>query len=128
MGAQPGDCVDSNTFTLPQHENNNFTEEESAERIAEYFAHISQEFPPLDENLLPPHVQSTLRSKTKPPLVTDYEVYQNIRAANKPKSGIPGDLPRSIIQEFSPELATPVSMIINNITQNYEWPELWKLE
>ena len=42
MGAQPGDCVDSNTFTLPQHENNNFTEEESAERIAEYFAHISQ--------------------------------------------------------------------------------------
>ena len=33
MGAQPGDCVDSNTFTLPQHENNNFTEEDSAEQI-----------------------------------------------------------------------------------------------
>ena len=48
MGAQPGDCVDSNTFTLPNHVNENLSEEQSAERIADYFATISQEFPPLD--------------------------------------------------------------------------------
>ena len=54
MGAQPGDCIDSNTFTLPGHENENLTEEQSAERIADFFPQISQEFPALNVKLLPP--------------------------------------------------------------------------
>ena len=49
-------------------------------------------------------------------------------AANKPKSGIPGDLPRTIVQEFSPELATPVGMIVNNIFQSGQWPDKWKIK
>ena len=60
MGAQPGDCTDSNTFTLAQHESESLTTEESAERIASYFAHISQEFPPLDVRALPHRVQTKL--------------------------------------------------------------------
>ena len=56
LGAQPGDCIDSNTFTLPSHESEGLSEEQSAERIAEHFAEISQEFPPL--NILPPNVQT----------------------------------------------------------------------
>ena len=51
MGAQPGDCIDSNAFTLPGHES--LTEEESAEQIASHFAQISNEFPPLDIKCLP---------------------------------------------------------------------------
>ena len=128
MGAQPGDCVDTNTFTLPQHEAEGLTAEQSAERIASYFAHISQEFPPLDHKLLPPCVQSKLRHVSKPPVISEYETYQKIMAANKPKAGIPGDLPRTIVQEFSPELATPVGMIINNIFQSGQWPDQWKME
>ena len=53
MGAQPGDCIDSNTFTLPAHESENLTNLQSAERIAQHFAEISQEFPPLDISRLP---------------------------------------------------------------------------
>ena len=61
MGAQPGDCIDaSNTFTLPNHEGENLTEEESAEQIAEHFAAISQEFPPLDVSQLPDRVKTKL--------------------------------------------------------------------
>ena len=62
MGAQPGDCIDSNTFTLPSHESEGLSNEQSAEQIANYFAHISQEFPPLDRDLLPPRVQCKLDS------------------------------------------------------------------
>ena len=128
MGAQPGDCIDSNTFTLPGHESENLTEQESAERIAEHFAQISNEFPPLDINCLPSRVQTKLADAECPPVISDYEAYRKIREAKKPKSGIPNDLPKLITQEFGPELAKPVGRIINNIAKSGEWPNQWKLE
>ena len=112
MGAQPGDCNDSNTFSLPTHDN--LTEEQSAERIATHFAEISQQFPPLDVATLPQHVQDKLNCKEKAPAVSEYEVYCKIRAAKKPRSGVPNDLPKEFNQEFAPELALPVSRIINS--------------
>ena len=115
LGAQPGDCTDNNTFSLPGHSAQNLTNQESAERIANYFSEISQEFPPLDINLLSPHLQSKLESESTPPIIDDYDLYQKIRSAKKPKSGVPGDLPRIIVQDFAPELATPVQHIVNNI-------------
>ena len=45
MGAQPGDCSEGTSFTLPNHEGENLTDEQSAERIAQHFADISQQFP-----------------------------------------------------------------------------------
>ena len=128
MGAQPGDCVDSNTFTLPNHVNENLSEEQSAERIADYFATISQEFPPLDYESLPAQVKWKIETENLPPTVDEFEVYNAIKSAKKPKSGIPGDLPRGIVQEFAPELATPLGYLINNILQSGEWPDQWKLE
>ena len=128
MGAQPGDCSDTNTFTLPSHESESLTEEESAERIATHFAEISNELPALDINSLPARVQTKLSSTQKPPIISEYETYNKIRAAKKPKSGIPNDLPKLLVQEFGTELATPVSKIINNIVQTGEWPNQWKLE
>ena len=118
MGAQPGDCIDSHTFTLPSHERESLTEEQSAERIANYFAQISQEYSPLDIKLLPSRVQTILEGESIPPVISEFEVYQKICSAKKPKSVVPGDLPRAIIQEFAPELALPVCKIINNIVQS----------
>ena len=131
LGAQPGDCSEGDTFSLPQHEN--LTPEQSAERIAAHFAAISQEFSPLDSDELPPRVREKLRksaieSESKLPPISEYDVYRKIRAAKKPSSGIPGDLPKAIIKEFSPELATPVHKIIHNIFLSGEWPSHWKLE
>ena len=81
MGAQPGDCIDSNSFSLPSHEADNLTEEQSAEHIATHFAEISQQFPPLDISTLPLHVQKKLKCQDKAPVVSEYEVYNKIRAA-----------------------------------------------
>ena len=47
MGAQPGDCSEEMTFTLPSHQQANLTDQECAEKIAQHFAVISSEYPPL---------------------------------------------------------------------------------
>ena len=128
MGSQPGDCIDNNTFSLPNHESENLSDEECSERIAQHFSSISQEFPPLDVNCLPERVQTKLQCNDPPPVITDYEAYRKIQSAKKPRSGVPNDLPKLIVQEFSPELAVPISRIINSISRTGEWPRQWKLE
>ena len=97
--------------------------DQSAERIAEHFASISQQYPPLNTDLLPARVKEKIQyCNTGPPEISDYDVYCKIRAAKKPKSCLPGDLPKSILQEFSPELASPVRLILQNIFKSGEWP------
>ena len=60
MAAQPGDCSDEGGFTLLSHLEDNLTNEESTERLAQLFANISQEFPPLSLDLLPNEVKDKL--------------------------------------------------------------------
>ena len=126
MGAQPGDCTDSQTFTLPTH--HNLSAFESAELIAEHFASISAEYPPLNLDLLPDRVRQNLEIKSSPPFISEYECYEKIRAAKKPQSGVPGDLPRDIINEFTVELANPLHKLLNNIVQSFRWPQQWRRE
>ena len=128
MGAQPGDCIDANTFTLPTHERESLDDRQCAERIADYFARISQEFPPLDKKSLPERVQTRLEIQSSPPKLELYDVFKKVKSAKKPKSGVPGDLPAVIVKEFAPELATPVQHIINSIIQTGQWPSQWKQE
>ena len=129
LGAQPGEGTESSTFSLPEHEAQCLTPDQSAERIAEHFASISQEYPPLNINLLPERVRDKILSdNTPPPQLSDYDVYCKIRSAKKPKSGVPNDLPKRILQEFTPELATPVRLILQNIFKSGNWPSHWKLE
>ena len=127
LGAGPGEH-DNHGFTLPEHESKHFSANQSAEAIADHFALISQEYTPLDEEMLPTDVKEKLKSDETPPMLSEYEVWRQIVSSKKPKSGVPIDLPRKIIQEFSPELATPLQKIINCIFQSGEWPPHWKLE
>ena len=53
MGAPPGESNDEGSFTLLNHRELNLSTEESIEQIAQYFAQISQEYPPLDPDSLP---------------------------------------------------------------------------
>ena len=134
MESQPGDCIVSNTFTLPNHERESLTVLESSERIVQHFSSISQEYPALDLNLLKMKLQTSQQSRKTsgsveaPPTVTEFETFRKIRSTKKPRSGVPTDLPKLIVKEFSPELALPVSRIINSILSTGEWPRQWKLE
>ena len=128
LGAKPGDGTEGSTFSLPAHENENLSAEQSAERIANHFAAISQEFPPLNLKLLPVRVNTKLQACAVPPIISEYEVYCQMKAAKKPRSGVPCDLPKILTQEFLPELSAPVCKIINSILFSGEWPDQWKLE
>ena len=134
LGARPGECEEANIFSLPCHEG--LTNQESADKIPEHFSKISREFPPLDSETLPNRVKDKLgdpEKESKIPKILEHEIYENILAANKPKSGLPGDLPKKLIQEFGPELTTPISKIFNSIAQSAKqspakWPSSWRLE
>ena len=113
---------------MPNHESENLSAEQSAERIAQHFALISQEFPPLDVQSLPARVQIKLQCVDSAPVITEYDAYKKIMGAKKPRSGVPNDLPKLITQQFAPELALPASRIINSIARTGNWPKQWKLE
>ena len=134
MGAQPGECEDQSNFTLPSHDN--LTPLESAEMIAEHFSKISREFPPLTLETLPDRVKQKLtnpETESRIPTIYEHEVFAKIQSTNKPKAGVPGDIPRKLVTEFGAELSTPTCKIFNNIAKSAKqgvakWPSKWKLE
>ena len=130
MGAQPGDNLEDGNFAILQHLEENLTDQQSVERIAEYFCKISQEYPALDASNLSETVQKKLKNRleAKIPYVSRYKVENMIRKAKKTKSGVPGDLPAVLTKEFGPELAAPLSTIYNNIVKTGKWPDNWKTE
>ena len=78
MGAQPGDMLDDGSFTLIDHLKDNLTNMEAVERIADHFARISQEYPAINIDNLPPEVQLKLNSRLDEmnfPVVDDLDVY-----------------------------------------------------
>ena len=131
MSSQPGDCNEDNTFQLLSHLEDGLTAEQSIESIAEHFARISQEYAPLDRNKLPDEVKVKLDAPIIPddlPEISDYDVYRTFLRSRKPRSSVPGDLPRRIVKEFSPELAAPAGKIFRNILRTGEWPKQWRTE
>ena len=132
MGAPPGDIDDQGSFTLLNHTEDNLTTEESIEQIAQYFAQISQEYPPLDINLLPQEVKDKINGPIDPndplPELSDFEVAEQIKKSRKTKSGVPGDLPKVLVENFPSELATPISKIFRNMIKTNIWPANWKTE
>ena len=79
LGAQPGDCSDEGSFNLISHVEENLNTEQSIERIAQYFAQISQVFPPLDETLLPEKVKEKLSEQIESKDIPNIRVSQNCK-------------------------------------------------
>ena len=81
MGTQSGDCEDEGTFTLQNHSEANLSTEESIEQIANFFAEISQEYPPLNCDLLPERVKVKLTGNpdlNQTPCLSEKEVSEQI--------------------------------------------------
>ena len=118
-------------FTLPSHAENEFTPAQSAEKLAEYFSCISQEFEPICPEKFPPWIKSKLeegKSDQTKPVIEDWQVFEKLQKSKKPNSLVPGDLPVKLIKEFTPELAKPVARIYNKITHTAEYPRQWVVE
>ena len=128
LGAQPGEMQDEGNFSLPDHQN--LTAEQSANRIAQKFSEISQEYPPITVEKLPERVQTKIKNAQKHaiPYVSRQMVEEKIKKAKTTKGGVDGDLPAKLIKEFSSELAPPLAQLYRTIAQTGKWPSRWKAE
>ena len=84
MSSQPGDCTEDNTFQLLSHLEDDLSPQQSIESIADHFARISQEYPPLDRNRLPDDVKVKLDAPlgpNEPPEISDYDVCRTLLRA-----------------------------------------------
>ena len=132
MGAPPGECEDEGYFTLKNHSEDNLSTEESIEKIANFFAQISQEYSPLNIESLPHRVKVKLNSmnsdQNTTPSLSEREVWEQIIKSKKTNSMVPGDIPKPIVQKYPEELAVPVSKVYNQILNTKHWPSMWRTE
>ena len=130
LGMRPGDYDDGANFMLQNHVSQSLTPQQSADAIANHFAAVSQEFPPLEFSRLPQRVQiiisETIDYQNIPRLseVNVWEVMKKVKVS----SSVPGDIPAKLLKEFSPELAVPLTGVYNKIIESGEWPDQWKTE
>ena len=126
-----GKNIGDNSFTLPNHAEEDLSTQQSADRLADYFSKISQEFEPISMQNLPPNIQLLLKqgeSDQSKPVLEDWQVYTKLSRSKKPNSIVPGDLPVKLIKILTPELAKPVACIYNKITQSGVYPRQWVVE
>ena len=125
---ESGENKKSDNFTPHGHVEENVSPLQSAERLADYFSKISQEFQPICTEKFPPWIKDKLKegiNYSEKPILEEYEVFDKLSKANKPNSTVPGDLPVKLVKEFLPELAVPITRIYNKITQTAEYPHQW---
>ena len=109
--ARPGDPT-SKTFSLPQHVEDCLSALESSNKICQFFSAISQEYSPIDIENLPPRVRAKLHhDPCEHPHIPDHLVYEALKKGKKTCS-VPGDIPLKILNEFLPELTTPLLLSI----------------
>ena len=130
MGAQPGDNPEDGSFTLPEYVRLGLSADQCADRLAQTFADISQEFPPLVVTNLPERIQILLKESENQniPYISRQMVEEKLSQAQSSKGGVPGDLPTKLIKEFGPELSIPASQIFRTITRSGKWPKRWRTE
>ena len=86
MSARPGES-EKNNVKLPVH--GDLSPSEIANRIAQHFSKISQEYPPLSASSLPERVLVKLKnpqSESSVPFPEEFQVHAKIKKANKPNS------------------------------------------
>ena len=93
-----------------------------AEKLAEHFTAITDEFDGLDPSVVPPPAPNNLT------MLNLDDVTKRLTSFKKPKSMVKGDIFPSMINRAAPTLAVPLLHIYNTITLTQSWPDLWKTE
>ena len=98
---------------------------DQAERIAQHYAKVSNEYKALRKDDIPNHLYNT---EDLPPVIEPYQMYKKIMKMNTKKASVKDDIPMSIIKEFAAELADPLAHILNSGLAEGQYPEIWKFE
>ena len=95
---------------------------EIAKAVNETFAKVSEDIPKLEVAELP----SFLPSPTPPPVIQPWAVCRELQRIKPGKSSGPDGLPARLLREFAPELAEPLSAILNSSYKDGSPPVQWK--
>ena len=96
---------------------------ECAQKIAEHFSAISNEYSPVDNTQLPCYLPAL-----PPPVIEEYDVYMKIIRLKKTKTALPVDIPAKLLKECAPFLAAPLTDIYNHSLSLDQYPTKWKFE
>ena len=130
LGADPGNVQDKG-FTLSNHQEAGLSVEEQRKEILQFFAKVSQEYLPLEEDRLPDEVREKISKGKLPetiPFLDHISIMEALRLTKHTMSKAPGDMPPSIRQEFYQWLAEPYRDILLEIVKSGQWPSQWKRE
>ena len=97
---------------------------EQAEKIADKFAEVSNEY----DKLKTEDIEFPFFTEDDIPQFTEDQVKKVLREMNTRKSNVKGDIPAKIFKEFSFKLAKPVVDVINSSIKQGLWPDIFKLE
>ena len=117
-------AVDQSTYGKVQVQSlSGLNNSECAQKIANHFAAISNEYLPINTAQLPSYLPAQL-----PQQIDEYDVYVRLNKLKKTRSTLPIDIPDKLRQECSPHLAAPVTAIYNDCLNQGYYPTLWKQE
>ena len=123
MAKKLGAIDQMNTGDISVEQLEGLDNKQAAQVVAEHFASVSNEYLPLDLKQLPAYLPAP-----KPEQVTEHRVYEKIQKLKNTRSTNDIDLPNKLRKEFSVELATPMTDIINTCLNQQCFPTLWKRE
>ena len=101
---------------------------DQAERIAQHYSQISNEYDQVQASDFPEYFNPMEHGGCSPPTIEPLKVYQAIRKMNKSAATVENDIPIKLMDEFSVEIAFPLSHIISFCMKNGVYPNLWKIE
>ena len=103
---------------------NHLTDQEQAERIAEKFSLIQNEYQPLknEDITVPPFNASDV------PQFHPAQVWQLLAQLKTNKATVPGDFPATLSKHFAAYIADPLADIINTSMTRGEYPQIYKFE
>ena len=123
MAKRIGACDQMNAEDIIVDCLDGLTNKQGAQKIAEHFAAVSNQYSPIDYQQLPCYLPAQAA-----PQLTKLEVYERLRKQKKTKTTLPIDLPYKLKKEFSPELSTPLANIMNECLSQQLFPNIWKNE
>ena len=99
-------------------------EKEQAEKIADRFSAVSQEY----EKLRNEDIEVPPFSTEQIPKSEEHEVQEVLEKMETNKSDVQGDIPAKILKLCSALLTKPITDIINSSIRKGVWPEIFKME
>ena len=101
-----------------------FTDLEQAEKIADQFSKVANEYDPLKtEDINIPYF-----SEEEIPQFNEQDVESVLNELDTNKSNVNGDFPAKLLKMFSKFLAKPIKDLLNASIRRGKWPEIFKME